>query len=195
MPACGDPVASITTSTSSASHASRPLSVKRVPARRASSQPTVRQACRARSGSRSAIAATSRPGIVGTWARNIEPNLPAPIRAARTGRPASARAWRRTVRFMGLASMGSMKPDRRGPVPLLPVVETNLPGAAGLRTVCEGPVSKRHRDARRGGTGAAPTSVEAAPATMPARPEARRRRSPIFGEVDPVRRKKLQTTE
>ncbi len=28
---------------------------------------------------------TSRPAIVGTWDRNIEPNLPAPISPTRTG--------------------------------------------------------------------------------------------------------------
>ena len=27
------------------------------------------------------MTATSRPGMVGTWLRNIEPNLPAPISA------------------------------------------------------------------------------------------------------------------
>ena len=43
-------------------------------------------ACRlARSGSRSAITATSRPAIDGTCAKNIEPNFPAPMSPTRTG--------------------------------------------------------------------------------------------------------------
>ena len=35
---------------------------------------------------------TSRPPVVGAWLRNIEPNLPAPISATRTGRAAAARS-------------------------------------------------------------------------------------------------------
>jgi hypothetical protein len=62
-----------------------------VAAIRASSHPTVRQASRARSGSRSTITGTSRPGVCGTWERNIEPNFPAPISATRTGFPAARR--------------------------------------------------------------------------------------------------------
>jgi len=60
-----------------------------------SSQPTVRQASRARCGSRSTITGTSSPGVCGTCDRNIEPNLPAPISATRTGFPAAWRALRR----------------------------------------------------------------------------------------------------
>ena len=52
----------------------------RVRSRSSSLQPTFRQALRATSGLRSAIAVTARPLVVGTWARNIEPNLPAPMR-------------------------------------------------------------------------------------------------------------------
>jgi hypothetical protein len=51
----------MTTSVPWSSHASTPLSVKRVRAIRASSQPTVRQALRARSGSRSAISEDLEP--------------------------------------------------------------------------------------------------------------------------------------
>ena len=58
---------------------------------RASGQPTRRQASRARSGARSAMPESASPGVLGTCERNIEPNLPAPMRAARTGRPASTR--------------------------------------------------------------------------------------------------------
>ena len=35
---------------------------------------------------------TSSPGVCGTCDRNIEPNLPAPISATRTGLPAACRA-------------------------------------------------------------------------------------------------------
>ena len=38
------------------------------------------------------------PGVVGTWDRNIEPNLPAPIRPTRTGLPGSRRAASSCVR-------------------------------------------------------------------------------------------------
>jgi hypothetical protein len=34
------------------------------------------------------------------WAMTIEPNLPAPIRPTRTGRPAEARAAKRVKRFI-----------------------------------------------------------------------------------------------
>jgi len=54
----------------------------------------VRRAVRARSGDRSAMAATSSPGVVGTCDKNIEPNLPAPISTTRTGFPAATRAAR-----------------------------------------------------------------------------------------------------
>src|SRR5688572_18571649 len=40
------------------------------------------------------------PGVVRTWARNIEPNLPAPISPTRTGSPASARAFSIRERFI-----------------------------------------------------------------------------------------------
>ena len=101
MPAGAWPVASTTTSTSPDAIIAIASSVKRVAAMRASSQPTRRQAARARSGARSAIAVTSIPGVVGTCARNIEPNFPAPISPTRTGRrrqallqqPMQVHAW------------------------------------------------------------------------------------------------------
>ncbi len=43
---------------------------------RSAGQPTRATACRARSGSRSAMPATCRPGVRGPCDRNIEPNLP-----------------------------------------------------------------------------------------------------------------------
>ena len=66
-------------------------SVNAVCSMRASGHPTSRQAALARAGSKSAIAATSSPGVVGACDRNIEPNLPAPIRPTRTGFPLCAR--------------------------------------------------------------------------------------------------------
>src|SRR6476661_4980330 len=75
-------------------------SVKRVAAILSSLQPTRRHASRARSGARSAIAATSMPGVDGTCARNIEPNFPAPISATRTGRPCSTRLASSRCRFI-----------------------------------------------------------------------------------------------
>jgi hypothetical protein len=68
---------------------------KRGPRDAEDSQPTLRQALRARSGSRSAMTETSSPAIIGTWFRNIDPNLPAPISPTRTGRPAAARCCNR----------------------------------------------------------------------------------------------------
>ena len=47
---------------------------------------------RAAAGSRSAMPNTCNPGVRRACARNIEPNLPAPIRPTRTGLPASARS-------------------------------------------------------------------------------------------------------
>ena len=131
MPAAGLPVASTTTSMSSAAQASAPRSMKRVPAMRASSHPTAAQAARARAGSRSAMTGTSSPGMVGTWARNMEPNLPAPIRATRTERPLARWAARRWVRFIGVSA----------PVSVLGRVERMLRSAPrhdgqGMRRAC-----------------------------------------------------------
>jgi hypothetical protein len=91
MPAAGTPVASTTTSIADSAQASAPDATKAVRAIRRSSQPTVWQAARARSGSRSAMTAISTPGMRGAWFRNIDPNLPAPISPTLTGRPAAAR--------------------------------------------------------------------------------------------------------
>src|ERR1700730_15138717 len=66
-------------------------------------QPTRASASHARSGARSATAATWNPGVRGAWARNIEPNLPAPMRPMRTGFPASARARSFAVRFTAVS--------------------------------------------------------------------------------------------
>ena len=100
MPAGAWPVASTTTSMSADRSIAGASSVKRVAAMRSSLQPTRRHASRARSGARSAIAATSIPGVDGTCARNIEPNLPAPISPTRTGRPCSRRLASSRCRFI-----------------------------------------------------------------------------------------------
>src|SRR5690606_26473950 len=69
-------------------------------------QPTRSRLARARSGARSAIPTTWTPGMRGAWARYMEPNLPAPTRAMRIGRPSAARwrslSWRLMIRGRGL---------------------------------------------------------------------------------------------
>ena len=40
------------------------------------------------------------PGVRGTCARYIEPNLPAPMRPMRTGLPSAARCWSLAYRLM-----------------------------------------------------------------------------------------------
>src|SRR5579859_6787801 len=72
---------------------------------RAASQPTVRQAARARSGSRSAITAISSPGVVGICDSSIEPNLPAPIRPTRTGLPLAVRSCSKRWRLIDVVSL------------------------------------------------------------------------------------------
>src|SRR3954470_18670763 len=63
-------------------------------------QPTrARLACAAE-GERSAMAARCTPGVRGTCARYMEPNLPAPIRPTRTGLPSAARCWSLEYRDM-----------------------------------------------------------------------------------------------
>src|SRR5215831_3511472 len=64
--------------------------------------PVVRSWRRAREASRSATATRCIPSVQRAWARNMVPNLPAPIRPTVTGRPAACRpssmAWRFTER-------------------------------------------------------------------------------------------------
>src|SRR5690606_3446699 len=50
---------------------------------------------------RSATAATCMPTVVRAWARNIVPNLPAPIWPMRIGLPAAARSLSMNERFTG----------------------------------------------------------------------------------------------
>ena len=119
MPAAGLPVASITTSTPSRRDSVEPVVDEARPRRCAcSSQPTRRQR-RARPrrdrGRRSPRPPARR--CVGTWARNIEPNLPAPIRPTRTGRPASARAASLCIRFTGKGSLFNCLPCLPPPSP------------------------------------------------------------------------------
>ena len=102
MPAAGEPVASITTSTASLAITAGVSSVRQVPPlrwassrvfapSRSSPQPTDSSAAFARAGLRSDTATKCSPGVRRTWLRNMEPNLPAPIRATRSGRPSAAR--------------------------------------------------------------------------------------------------------
>src|SRR5262249_26722801 len=60
------------------------------------------RAARARAGSRSAMPRRCSPGVRCAWARNIEPNLPAPMRPTRTSSPRSARAASFAPRFTAL---------------------------------------------------------------------------------------------
>jgi hypothetical protein len=53
-----------------------------------------------RACSNSAIALTTIPAIVGTWDKNIDPNLPAPINPTRTGLLRDAASAARDARFM-----------------------------------------------------------------------------------------------
>src|SRR5712691_5507770 len=111
MPAGGRPVASTITSISGKAiiaSASAETWVRPVlcaspsePAEIACSpQPAVRSWLRARATSRSATPTTCRPRVTRACARNMVPNLPAPIRPTVTGRPAASRsssmAWRFT---------------------------------------------------------------------------------------------------
>ena len=85
MPAAGDPVASITMSTSGSAIIRALSSKKRTEPIAASAQPTRWSASFARAGLRSAIAVIRTPGVCRAWDRYIEPNLPAPIRPTRSG--------------------------------------------------------------------------------------------------------------
>ena len=112
-PTTGLPVAS-TTSTSPRANSSSAESVNTVSSTRAADHPTSKQARWARSTSRSAITVTSS-GERGAWARNIEPNLPAPIRPTRTGRPAARRSTASRCRFIARrpTRSGSRRPTPR----------------------------------------------------------------------------------
>ena len=99
MPALGEPVASMSTSTSGSSIMRRASSKNRKEAIAVSAQPTRRKASRARSGLRSAIATMRMPGVWRTWDRNIEPNLPAPISPIRSGSPRSSRCFSNRCKF------------------------------------------------------------------------------------------------
>src|SRR5271166_1778376 len=59
--------------------------------KRSGFQPTRARFARAAAGARSAMAATCTPGVFGTWARYMAPNLPAPIRPTISGLPCAAR--------------------------------------------------------------------------------------------------------
>ena len=95
-------MASITTSRPSAATSAAASSVtkvvplskaaaKELAPTRSAGQPVRARAARAFSGSKSATAITWKPAVMRAWAKNMDPNLPAPIKPTRTGRPASAR--------------------------------------------------------------------------------------------------------
>ena len=110
MPAAGLPVASTMTSTAEAISAAESSSTQVLPVRTASSsvraahcsalQPTRANDSRARPTSKSAMPTMCIPGVRMPWDRNMEPNLPAPIRPTRTGRPLAARACSMVKRLM-----------------------------------------------------------------------------------------------
>src|ERR1700716_3425254 len=83
------------------------------------SQPAAPSWRRARATSRSASATRCMPGVRRTWARNMVPNLPAPMSPTVTGRPAAARARSIACRFMGTIlqsrrQRSTAAPARRG---------------------------------------------------------------------------------
>src|SRR5690606_33136213 len=71
---------------------------------RPASHPTRSRFRRADSGERSATATRCTPGVRGTCARYMEPNLPAPINTTRTGLSAAARAVSFAYRLMSVPS-------------------------------------------------------------------------------------------
>src|SRR5215831_10204929 len=112
MPAGGTPVASTITSicgqaisagASSVTQVRPDLSASSSEAaeNRACSQPAVANWLRARATSKSATATTCRPRVNRACARNMVPNLPAPIRPTVTGRPAASRSSSMVWRFTG----------------------------------------------------------------------------------------------
>src|SRR6516165_10682921 len=113
MPAAGTPVASTITSISGQAISACASSITWVMRRTSafssedaeiasSLHPVARSWRRARQASRSATATRGIPSVKRAWARNMVPNLPAPIRPTVTGRPAACRpssmAWRFTER-------------------------------------------------------------------------------------------------
>src|SRR5687768_8935770 len=124
MPASGLPVASTITSTEfdrmSASESSEThvvpssyASPKDCATTCLSVQPALTSVARARSAERSATPTRCMPTVVLTWARNIEPNLPAPTSPTRTGSPRSARARSIRERFIESAPTPGVPYPRR----------------------------------------------------------------------------------
>ena len=77
---------------------------------------------RAPSGDRSAMPTRCTPGVRGTCARYIAPNLPAPIRPTRSGLPSAARCWSLACRLMSgrhlqLVGRGLERARRRAVLP------------------------------------------------------------------------------
>src|SRR5271165_3854291 len=67
------------------------------------------------------MAATCTPGVLGTWARYMAPNLPAPIKPTVSGLPCSARSWscayRPTARAASGRPLGAQCRHRRAVTP------------------------------------------------------------------------------
>ena len=99
MPAAGEPVASITMSTSGSAIIRALSSKRRTEPIAASAQPTRCSASLARAGLRSAIAVMRTPGVCRACDRYIEPNFPAPIRPMRSGLPRASRSFNKRCRF------------------------------------------------------------------------------------------------
>ena len=116
MPIRGSPVASITTSRAGCDSSVRASSqiwvapVFAAPSRFgaaicSSLQPALRQLAAAFATSISAMPSTCRPLVRRACARNIVPNLPAPMIPARTGASVSARAANSMDRFIIVSSL------------------------------------------------------------------------------------------
>src|SRR5579859_5677424 len=52
------------------------------------------------------------PGVFGTWAKYIAPNLPAPTRPTRSGLPSASRSRSLAYRFIALSSGCDRRPER-----------------------------------------------------------------------------------
>src|SRR2546422_9345781 len=90
-------------------------------AERSVAQPTRARLVRALAGARSAMPARWTPGVFGTCARYMVPNLPAPIRPTRSGLPCAARSESFAYRFIfAPRSCGQRRLQCRGGRPVPP---------------------------------------------------------------------------
>src|SRR2546428_8938355 len=90
-------------------------------AERSVAQPTRARLVRALAGARSAMPARWTPGVFGTCARYMVPNLPAPIRPMRSGRLCAARSQSLAQRFIDASDLaGERRLQRRRGCAVLP---------------------------------------------------------------------------